>query len=176
MTDLTTTELVVVGSGRLRDAVRASSSLPVLLPPVVSDGHLLADGGIVNNLPVLPLLEHMAIGKVVACNVAMPYYTADEPYSYRDSLPWWRVLNARLNPLAERLVAPSITKVLMRALEVGTKSIERAQAGRADLYVGPEFSGLSDFDLAQLPAFIGRGYEAASRALDQFDLAEVPFR
>ncbi|MEO1493407.1 MAG: patatin-like phospholipase family protein [Pseudomonadota bacterium] len=51
-TDLTTGEPVVLRRGPLVDALRASMSIPVLLPPVVIDGRLLVDGGVSNNLPI----------------------------------------------------------------------------------------------------------------------------
>ena len=123
ITDLTAAELVVRDAGSLRDAVRASSSLPVLLPPVVgSDGHLLADGGVLNNLPVLPLVNRTALGALILVNVTAPFYTADEPYDYSDSLPLGRVLRSRLNPLAAPLVAPGIGQVLLRVMEIGSKA------------------------------------------------------
>ncbi len=176
VSDLTTPELVVLDSGSLRDALRASCALPVVFPPVVVDGHLLADGGVMNNLPVFPLIERVTLGTLVASNVAMPYYSADETYTYRDSLPWWKVLNARLNPLAPPLVAPSISKMLLRSLELGTKSLERAQAERADLYVRPNFAGMSDFRPTNLPQMVRAGYDAALEAIERFNLSTIPFR
>lgn len=51
-TDLENGEQVLLNSGYLPDAVRASASFPTLLKPVEIDGRLLVDGGIVNNFPV----------------------------------------------------------------------------------------------------------------------------
>lgn len=51
-TDVETGEEHVVLDGSLVDAVRASSSFPGAFEPVEVDGRTLADGGIVNNLPV----------------------------------------------------------------------------------------------------------------------------
>ena len=43
-------------SGPLWKAVRASGSLPAILPPVISDdGRLLVDGGVVDNIPLGPM-------------------------------------------------------------------------------------------------------------------------
>jgi len=43
-------------SGPLWKAVRASGSLPAILPPVISDdGRLLVDGGVVDNIPLRPM-------------------------------------------------------------------------------------------------------------------------
>ena len=51
-TDVETGEEHIVLDGPLADAVRASSSFPGAFEPVVIGGRTLADGGIVNNLPV----------------------------------------------------------------------------------------------------------------------------
>jgi NTE family protein len=50
--DIRTGERVVLNEGPLAPAVRASSALPGLFTPVEIKGHLLVDGGIVDNLPV----------------------------------------------------------------------------------------------------------------------------
>ena len=177
ITDLTAAELVVRDAGSLRDAVRASCSLPVLLPPVVGpDGHLLADGGVLNNLPVLPLVSRTALGSLILVNVTSPFYTADEPYDYSDSLPLGRVLRSRLNPLSAPLVAPSIGQVLLRVMEIGSKSLESGQIARADVYIRPQFDSSSYTDTTQLPAVIRAGYEAAREALSAWDSSGIPFR
>lgn len=56
-TDLETGEQVLLNSGYLPDAVRASASFPTLLKPVEIDGKLLVDGGIVNNFPIDEVLD-----------------------------------------------------------------------------------------------------------------------
>lgn len=175
--DLTAAELIVRRTGSLRDAVRASCSLPVLLPPVVGpDGHLLADGGVLNNLPVAPLVSHMAVGPLIAVNVASAFYNADEAYGYTDSLPLGRVVRSRLNPLAPRLVTPGIVQVLLRTLEIGTKSLEPEQIAQADVYIRPSFDLSSYTDTTRLPSVIQAGYEAACEALSGWDSSGILFR
>lgn len=50
-TDLRTREVVALGTGRLSTALRATMAVPGLLPPMRVDGRLLADGGMVDNVP-----------------------------------------------------------------------------------------------------------------------------
>jgi lysophospholipid hydrolase len=177
ITDLTSAQLVVRDAGSVRDAVRASCSLPVLLPPVVGpDGHLLADGGVLNNLPVLPLVNRMPVGALILADVSTDFYTADERYDYSDSLPLGRVLRSRLNPLSPPLVAPGIGQVLLRALEIGSKSLELEQIGRADVYIRPRFDTSSYTDTKALPSIIAAGYEAAREALSGWDSSGILFR
>ncbi|MCC5919569.1 MAG: patatin-like phospholipase family protein [Cyclobacteriaceae bacterium] len=51
-TDLYTHQEVVLNKGSLYDAMRASVAIPSLFTPVMQDGHLLVDGGVVNPIPV----------------------------------------------------------------------------------------------------------------------------
>ncbi|WP_353256242.1 patatin-like phospholipase family protein [Hyphomonas sp.] len=51
-TDIATGEAVVLGSGELPMAMRASISLPGVFPAVRMDGKLLVDGGLAANIPI----------------------------------------------------------------------------------------------------------------------------
>lgn len=51
-TDIESGEQILLSSGKLVPAVRASSSFPGAFEPVRHEGRMLADGGIINNLPV----------------------------------------------------------------------------------------------------------------------------
>jgi len=51
-TDLETGDEVRLDRGSLRDAVRASSSIPGLVPPVIIDGRPLVDAGVIAEVPV----------------------------------------------------------------------------------------------------------------------------
>src|SRR5947199_211530 len=51
-TEVTTGYEVVLSRGSVVDAVLASAALPGMLPPVDVEGHLLMDGGVVNNSPI----------------------------------------------------------------------------------------------------------------------------
>lgn len=55
--NINTAEYTLFDSGDLVQAVKASSSIPVVFPPVEIDGQLYLDGGIVNNFPVEPLVD-----------------------------------------------------------------------------------------------------------------------
>jgi len=174
-TDLTAAQPRLHQRGPLRPFIRASCSLPMVFPPVIHEGHLLADGGIVNNLPVDPLLGMGRVGLLIAVNVTSTFYDADEAYNYQDNLTLARVLNGRLNPFAERLVAPGMLDVLMRSLEIGSKSVETAQAAKADLYIRPDVSHFGYTDVAAMAAIVAAGEAATRDRLAEFGAPVVAF-
>ncbi len=49
--DITTGEEVVLKEGNLPDALRATMSIPSVFTPIEVNGHLLVDGGLINNFP-----------------------------------------------------------------------------------------------------------------------------
>lgn len=70
-TDLETGEPVILQSGDLVTAMRASMSAPGVFTPVEADGKLLVDGGLVQNLPV-DVAREMGVDLVIAVDVSFP--------------------------------------------------------------------------------------------------------
>ncbi|HEY3483852.1 MAG TPA: hypothetical protein VGK49_00655, partial [Ilumatobacteraceae bacterium] len=85
------------------------------------------------------------------------------------------VLNSRLNPWAERLVAPGILDVLMRSLEIGSKSLEPAQIAKADVYVRPDVSRFGYTDVTSMHEIVATGEREATARLDEIDRLDIPF-
>ena len=67
-TDVNTGEEVVIKTGSVVDAVRASISIPAIFMPVKLNDKFLIDGGIVNPVPV-SVIKNMGAAFVIACNV-----------------------------------------------------------------------------------------------------------
>ncbi len=57
-TDLNRKREVWINQGSLFDGIRASIAIPMVFAPVKKDGLILADGGILNPLPIAPILTH----------------------------------------------------------------------------------------------------------------------
>ncbi len=67
-TDIETGEMVVINSGSLLTAIRASISIPIILSPVVYKNHKLVDGGLVNPTPV-DVVKEQNVDKIIAVNL-----------------------------------------------------------------------------------------------------------
>jgi NTE family protein len=71
-TDFMTGEPVVLSSGRVMDAIRASIAIPMVFPPYELDGRLLTDGAVSNPLPVdVAIKEDCDI--ILAMGFELPY-------------------------------------------------------------------------------------------------------
>lgn len=69
--DIVTGDAVVIGSGDLARAIRASMSIPAFFDPVEIDGRLLVDGGVANNLPI-DVARQMGADVVIAIDISTP--------------------------------------------------------------------------------------------------------
>jgi NTE family protein len=76
-TDLSTGEAVVLDSGELVSAIRASMAIPSIFTAVEYDGRKLVDGGVVRNFPVIDVKE-MGAQLVIGSNVSNGLLASDK--------------------------------------------------------------------------------------------------
>jgi NTE family protein len=74
--DIATGEVVVISSGSLATAMRASMSVPGALPPVEIDGQELVDGGIAANLPI-GIAQNLGAHRIIAVDISSPLLEED---------------------------------------------------------------------------------------------------
>jgi predicted acylesterase/phospholipase RssA len=165
--NLTTASAQAHASGMVWKNVRASSSVGVILPPVLENNQLLVDGGLLNNLPVREVRELAEGGPVIAVNVTNEF-VRQKPYDFHDfslrSMLWQRI-----NPFSKKQIAPSITDVLLRALEVPSLQSKSDQIQLADVYIRPDVENFGTIDSTNIEQLIQNGYDAAVEALCDFD-------
>ena len=70
-TDLNTRGMVVIGTGDLAQAIRASTSIPLAFPPVAIDSMLLVDGGASANIPI-GVARSLGATRVIVSDVTGP--------------------------------------------------------------------------------------------------------
>lgn len=128
-TNLSRHEPVIHRSGPLWEAIRASSAIPALLPPVITRaGDMLVDGCLVDNVPVAAMHD-LKLGPNIVVDFLVP--TLDRIERPDCDLPQrgelaWRSLTAAGR---RRLPAgPSPQEVLMRGLMLNASEVRRRLA------------------------------------------------
>ncbi|HEX2591447.1 MAG TPA: patatin-like phospholipase family protein [Rhizomicrobium sp.] len=157
--DLTSGRIHVHRSGALWRALRASVALPGILPPVTHHGHLLVDGGVMNNLPVDVMKEHSA-GPIIASDVTgeLDFRVTDDRYGER---PIWSLLWQRMRG------SPSIVSILMRSGTVGSEAQRRVVREQADYIFEPPLVGVGLRDWQAFDRAIAEGYQHASEMIER---------
>ncbi|MFT3809737.1 MAG: patatin-like phospholipase family protein [Micropepsaceae bacterium] len=152
--------------GPLWRALKAGVSIPGLLPPVVIDGHLHADGGIMNNLPA-DVMATEARGPIVAIDV-----TGEAGISYADERlgdeNWWQAWRRR-----SRGGAPTLSAILVRAGTVGNEIQRRIARAQADLVIDPPLDGIGLTHWKKFDAAVAAGYRAVADFIEKNGLPPV---
>jgi predicted acylesterase/phospholipase RssA/CRP-like cAMP-binding protein len=164
-TDLTSAASVVHRAGPLARALRASLSLPGILPPVSMDGHLLIDGGLLDNLPIGVMRRRNGGGRVIAVDVS-PRTDRSAASELPPAISGWRVLASRIRRPRSPSAVPGIVDILSRTVAVAGLHFER-EHGRdaADLLLQPPVSSFGTLDFANVRVIAEAGYRPSLDAL-----------
>jgi predicted acylesterase/phospholipase RssA/CRP-like cAMP-binding protein len=160
--NLSRADVVIHRRGSLWRAIRASVSLPGVLPPVVQENHeLLVDGGLLNNLPVDVMRVQCEAGQVLAVDVGCEVDVVAHE-AFPGALSGWRLLADRCRPFRRRPQVPGILSILLRSSELGGVYSTRSRLGHGyvDLYLRPpiESFGILEFEAYQEIMDLGYRY------------------
>lgn len=136
--DLRSGNTVVLEKGPLRDAVRGSSSLPGIFPPVELDGMLLCDVGVFYSLPTTVARSYQP-KRLVAVDVG-----------------------TELKPLTR---CETALDVLMRMDEIGESLFRKHVSDVAHLIIRPDVAEIEWFDFSSCNELIEAGRAAGREAL-----------
>ncbi len=124
--------------GPLAPAMTATSSIPILFPPVEINGNCYSDGGIMNNFPVEPL-----VGK---CKI---------------------IIGVNVNPIKEDYKLDNLKKIVERTLHLSIRSHTQERKKYCDLFIEPEGIEIYGMmNIASAQDTFRMGYEATIKALE----------
>ncbi len=151
--------------GKLRRWLRASVSLPGVLPPFIQAGQVHVDGGVIDNFPVRTmrkLRRGVTIGSDIDTSGAVSA-GADvaEPWSA------WEFFSRMVWRRKETLPIPSIVRILLRSALVSSAARSVEDAAAADLLIVPPVGHFDLLDWTSFDAAVEIGYRTAMEALDK---------
>jgi predicted acylesterase/phospholipase RssA len=138
-TDLLSGKRVILSSGNLAAAVRASCGVPLAFSPVDDNGMLLMDGGLASNIPV-DVARNEGAAVVVSIDVTSPLWDKDDLE----------------NPV----------RLMDQVVAIGVKRQKEAEQRNADLVIIPPLEGLVNTDFRPIDTLVDRGYACMRRNLD----------
>ncbi|MBS4035268.1 MAG: BamA/TamA family outer membrane protein [Ignavibacterium sp.] len=133
-TNLVTGDPVILNSGTLSKALRASSSVTFFLPPVQMDSLMLVDGGLAENIPVNTARKEGA-DFIIAVNTTSPLHSEE-----RLSTPW---------VIADQIVSIPI------------KHLNSQQIDSAEIVITPDLNDKPAGNFNDIENIILAGYNAA---------------
>jgi len=140
--DINTGEEVVIEDGPIHKGIRASSSIPGVLQPVMHAGRALVDGGILNPIPA-NYLAALGVDVSIAVDV-MPV----------------------LKPSPEQLgKAPSIVSTLINSFDIMGRLVAAPVACMATVVIRPQVGEVFGAEFWRGPELITEGFRAAEAAV-----------
>ncbi|VIO92270.1 Hypothetical UPF0028 protein ZK370.4 in chromosome III, putative [Brugia malayi] len=158
-TDISNSEMRIHRTGPLWAYCRASMSLAGYLPPLCDpiDGHLLLDGGYVNNLPA-DVMQSMGAKIVIAVDVGSAAET--NLYNYGDSLSGFWVLLKKLNPFAEPIKVLNMEEIQSRLAYVSCmQQLQSVKNAGYCQYVRPPIEEFKTLDFYRYDEIRDLGYK-----------------
>jgi NTE family protein len=150
-TDIRTGHEVVIKEGRVVDAVRASTSLPIIFRPFLYKGQYLVDGGLVNPVPT-STVANMGANILISVNL-----TAKPSVRHGlGRLP-------RTFPLVPR--SPGLMEVFFKMIYTMQYEIAQARTEIAHVVIAPDMRDFLWTDLNRSEEIIKVGEAAAEEAV-----------
>lgn len=149
-TDLVKGEAVVIKDGSLSTALRATMAIPGVFTPVERAGKILADGGLVNNIPT-DVAKQMGAEIIIAVDIGTPLS-------------------------GDRKTLESLGGVLSQTLGIALIGNDRRNLRLADIIIAPDLGAYTIFDFQAAETLYELGYKGAaekSPVLKNFALDEA---
>jgi predicted acylesterase/phospholipase RssA len=155
-TDLVAGEEVVRETGQIVEAILESINVPVMSDPILKDGMVLVDGGVLNNLPA-ELLSDRGAEFVIGVDASkeIPNYFAGN---------YWYMKTAQMKK-------PGQLETAYRVMEVSRRAIAQLQLTFADVVIEPDTSAFDFADFTAAAAIAEMGEAAAEQMLPEIQRA-----
>jgi NTE family protein len=162
-TDMISGEQIIHRRGSLSLAVRASISIPGLLPPVQHGERLLIDGGLLNNLPA-DVMSADQDGEVICVDLRRKFLPSKG----------FGLLPAIVQPpgLVRRLLTgtdtalPPLQETLLRTVDLAASNGNLRELPRIAAIIEPDISAIGPLDFKKFEAAVEVGRRATRAVLE----------
>jgi predicted acylesterase/phospholipase RssA/CRP-like cAMP-binding protein len=168
-TNLTRGQQVVHVRGSAAVAVRATTSVPGIFPPVPFQGDLLVDGGLCNNLPVDTMAARHR-GPIIAVDVTPSVALSTRAENLPLSLSGWEFVWRKFRSSEGSYDMPNIANVLMRSVSVASHGLQKIAMAEqtAELFLRPPVDEWNLLDFRAAHTSVEQGYRATYPELERW--------
>lgn len=135
-TNLSAQKQQVHDRGSLSKSLQASMAIPGLMPPLIVEGCMNVDGGVINNLPVEVLLKYLDYSGAVTAIDVSDFTEDDTFYSYKKNRTIF-MQSANDDKHLRHQKIPRILSILLRSFSVGSSSLTKYSRELADVVMMP---------------------------------------
>jgi NTE family protein len=156
--NLTTAAYQLHRTGLVREALRASISLPGVLPPVIDGDNVLVDGAVVKNFPT-DIMRSIQLGPIVGIDVGRGRSIEADDMVRPPSFWRWLLSGGWRS-------GPPIVSVLIRSANIRSGAEMAVAHAATDVLVQPNVDMIEIRDWKAFQPAADAGYEATREALD----------
>ena len=150
--------------GKLWHWLRASVSIPGVLPPVLAGGNVHVDGGVIDNFPVTAM-RNIGRGPVIGIDIETGGGLSAGA-DVVDAWSAWEFLRRLVWNRGQTLPIPSIVRLLLRSALVGSTSRALSDRTQVDMLVLPPMKDIDLLDWTSFDRAVEAGYMQAIKALE----------
>ncbi|MDB5280228.1 MAG: hypothetical protein JWR61_5183 [Ferruginibacter sp.] len=159
-TNFTSSATAVHDGGLASKMIQASMAIPGVFPPVVINGQLHVDGGVVDNLPIEPMYQY-PVRHIIAISLSS-LSTREIDYTETPSaitLAWDKITGRR------RYKIPGIMSLIINSLTLNSRQRQENAKGKVSLYLEMDLKGVGLLDDKKWNETIKKGHEQMSTFL-----------
>jgi len=160
--DLESGDRVCIASGRLADAFRASSSVPLLIAPWLHGGHTLVDGAMVDPVPA-EVTREMGADLAIAVNV-VPHLRKGVTNIISRTMRGLGNLNP-LSVMSRSRGTPGYVDTAMNTIQCLQHELGHFKAASADVRINPDLADITWIEFYKAATIIERGHIAVEESL-----------
>lgn len=145
--NLSSHSLSIHKSGSLWRSVRASASMPGIVPPMVLDGQIHMDGGLLNNLPIDIMKGLVGLASKII-GVKLSNNDIDKTiYDFPPIMTFENIVLNKISPNNKRFIIPPYFDTLLNAFLLGASAKETQNTLLADILINPNLTGFSQYNV-----------------------------
>lgn len=154
---------VIYRKGYLWKAIRASTAVPAIYPPVVIRGKLHLDGGILNNLPVDIMRRYLGNHSIIIASALTHHNKDPEVYHFPSILTFWQTALAKAKLAHRDYKFPPFIDTFLKSLLAGSSLKQFENGNDAEILINPDLSEfrLLNITKIQQKKLIRLGYKSA---------------
>lgn len=165
--DLITGQEIIIDEGTLKNATRASGSMPIIMRPVKWKNYYLIDGGVTNMVPV-DVLAGMGTDFNIAVNVApevdLSFY---DPQRSNSPGLMGTVAGFFSRSLREMYMEPSLFQIISRWYSTSSTKSTEAHLHLAHVVIRPNTAGIGTLDWLKFDEAIALGTACAQQHAEE---------
>jgi predicted acylesterase/phospholipase RssA/CRP-like cAMP-binding protein len=138
--NLSKAEQIIIRKDLISKAIRTTCSMPGIVPPMVQEGDLIVDGGILNNLPT-DIMDNYLENNGLIIAVDLSITEIRDTFQFPPMLTIKDYFRNRFRKKPKKFRLPSMSNIIMQSITLGSSQLMHINKNLADIFIQPPLIG-----------------------------------